>query len=693
MSDVRLNFINVGKIDCRDGRNAVKITFRNRTTWDVHRAEIYADDKIVGICMLVNANEEDTVMCEIDKLIGIHNIKIRVDEGAFIKTAEFIYVEDFSKCDYVPTPDDVVRDLHTEQWEATDMLGRHIASVEDTRGAKKDKLVGMFYWSWREAHKNRRPVNVTEILSKYPAAEYDMNHPAWGKEPIQAHWNEPLYGYYLNSDEYVIRKHAIMLANAGVDFIMFDCTNGNLLWKDAYEPILEGFHKAREEGINVPKFAFMLNFCPMGFTDDMLRILYQDLYRAGKYRDLWFMLDGKPLIMAYPESLPGNGVCKTDTKILNEIREFFTFRPGMPGYGTGPTRPDHWPWLEIFPQYKYGEREDGSCEIMSVGVAQNANKYRICTHFNDEDTYGRSYTKAHGFDLLTKDSYKYGYNFQEQWERALDADPDIIFLTGWNEWQMMRIAHDPYWQRDKNSNQIAMVDQYDREHSRDIEPDIDGYLDTYYLQMVHNIRRFKGSGVRTKPSAIKTIDICGDNAQWDDVAPEYRNAKGGAINRDSDGYVGYHYTNDTARNNIVKSKVARDGDYVYFYVECADKLTAPAASNWMTLYIDADRSKATGWEGYDIAINRNAPANGVTAIEKHQRTLDGNTFTWSTIGEAKIDIKDNSLVIAVQRDLFGEGGLNFEFKWSDNMQDANIMDFYKNGDCAPMGRFNYLFKE
>ena len=172
MSDVRLNFINVGKIDCRDGRNAVKITFRNRTTWDVHRAEIYADDKIVGICMLVNANEEDTVMCEIDKLTGIHNIKIRVDEGAFIKTAEFIYVEDFSKCDYVPTPDDVVRDLHTEQWEATDMLGRHIASVEDTRGAKKDKLVGMFYWSWREAHKNRRPVNVTEILSKYPAAEY-----------------------------------------------------------------------------------------------------------------------------------------------------------------------------------------------------------------------------------------------------------------------------------------------------------------------------------------------------------------------------------------------------------------------------------------------------------------------------------------------------------------------------------------
>jgi hypothetical protein len=38
--------------------------------------------------------------------------------------------------------------------------------------------------------------------------------------------------------------------------------------------------------------------------------------------------------------------------------------------------------------------------------------------------------------------------------------------------------------------------------------------------------------------------------------------------------------------------------------------------------------------------------------------------------------------------------LNFEFKWSDNMQeDGNIMDFYVNGDVAPAGRFNYIYKE
>ena len=41
-----------------------------------------------------------------------------------------------------------------------------------------------------------------------------------------------------------------------------------------------------------------------------------------------------------------------------------------------------------------------------------------------------------------------------------------------------------------------------------------------------------------------------------------------------------------------------------------------------------------------------------------------------------------------------DGALNFEFKWSDNMQEeGNIMDFYVNGDAAPGGRFNFVYDE
>lgn len=38
--------------------------------------------------------------------------------------------------------------------------------------------------------------------------------------------------------------------------------------------------------------------------------------------------------------------------------------------------------------------------------------------------------------------------------------------------------------------------------------------------------------------------------------------------------------------------------------------------------------------------------------------------------------------------------LDFEFKWSDNMQtDGDIIDFLINRDVAPSGKFNYPYKE
>jgi hypothetical protein len=34
--------------------------------------------------------------------------------------------------------------------------------------------------------------------------------------------------------------------------------------------------------------------------------------------------------------------------------------------------------------------------------------------------------------------------------------------------------------------------------------------------------------------------------------------------------------------------------------------------------------------------------------------------------------------------------INFEFKWSDNTQEDNPLEWYVNGDAAPGGRFNFV---
>jgi hypothetical protein len=193
-----------------------------------------------------------------------------------------------------------------------------------------------------------------------------------------------------------------------------------------------------------------------------------------------------------------------------------------------------------------------------------------------------------------------------------------------------------------------------------------------------------------KASSEKTIKIDGEFAEWQNVSPLFKAHKGSTLHRDADGFKGTHYTNTTGRNDIVAARTARDKDYVYFYVETAAPLTPSSDPAWMRLFIDVDREKSTGWEGYDLVVNRVTP-NGKAFLE---RSING--WNWQKVAEVEFKYNSNQLELRIPRiylDAAGRG-LNFEFKWSDNMQEeGNIIDFLVNGDVAPAGRFNYLYQE
>ncbi len=76
-----------------------------------------------------------------------------------------------------------------------------------------------------------------------------------------------------------------------------------------------------------------------------------------------------------------------------------------------------------------------------------------------------------------------------------------------------------------------------------------------------------------------------------------------------------HYKNEQGRNDIVSANVTHDSEFVHFSVETAAPLTNPEGDSWMLLLIDADRSRKTGWEGYDLIVNRKAPG----VLEKSSR--------------------------------------------------------------------------
>ena len=187
--------------------------------------------------------------------------------------------------------------VNPDSWAATDALGREVRSYDNAPQKRDGKFVGIFYWTWHNSnHNDKYPVyNVSEILRKNPEAIKDYNHPAWGpKGPHFYYWEQPLLGYYQTTDKWVLRKHAEMLAAAGVDAVFFDCTNGSMTFKESYEALMETWDQAQKDGVNVPKISFILNLWPVPATNQSLRQLYRDVYKPGRYSNLWFMWRGKP---------------------------------------------------------------------------------------------------------------------------------------------------------------------------------------------------------------------------------------------------------------------------------------------------------------------------------------------------------------------------------------------------------------
>ncbi|MBQ2942176.1 MAG: hypothetical protein IJD97_08070 [Clostridia bacterium] len=613
----------------------------------------------------------------IEKTDGVHNVYIMSflsANGTFIKDVTFS--SDVYNGAYVPADRSKYQDTHSSTWALTDDYGVRAADFEEVGPLDESKKVGIFYWTWHERRpsEHKKAFNNTEFIKIHPEAKYDYDHRLWPTNSVEFYWNEPLFGYYSGTDYWVMRKHATMLKNAGVDALFFDATNGNKTWRSQYEVLFSALYDSLEAGNDVPKVAFMCNFSStVAEGKSNLKRLYSGAYKDGKYSDLWFMWEGKPVVMAYPEHLKPVEGDELDAELMEEMLDFFTFRPGQPSYDTGSTREDHWGWLEMYPQNKFGDNGDGTYEQVTVGVSANfsyISKSKVA--MNDQYVTGRGYTTGLGDDK-SPEGKKKGYFFREQLSRALEVDPEFMFITGWNEWRAGRYQS---WGGTPN----AFPDQFDDNGSRDMEPSKGELKDLYYCYLVDAVRRFKGAEMLPEASAEITIDLT-DLSAWDAVTPEYYNDKG-TYTRDNQGFSNIRYTNDTMRNNPIKAKVARDKENIYFMAECEETLKGEGDSSFMNLYIDSDRLHKTGWEGYDYVI---------AGTKVYALSSDG---TRNEAGNAEYKITGSTIAVKVNRALINlSGTLDFEFKWTDNVVTKDILDFYSYGCVAPMGRFNYRYKE
>ena len=161
------------------------------------------------------------------------------------------------------------------------------------------RFVGMFYFLCNHRPAGAKadadgPNDVSRILARDPDVLTKPDSPLW-KPSDMYYWGEPLYGYYHSADPWVLRRHAHLLADAGIDTLIFDTTNA-VTYRDVYMKLCEVFRQVRQEGDRTPQVVFMVNTK----AGETAAEIYRDLYKPGLYRDLWFYWQGKPLMICDP---------------------------------------------------------------------------------------------------------------------------------------------------------------------------------------------------------------------------------------------------------------------------------------------------------------------------------------------------------------------------------------------------------
>ena len=496
------------------------------------------------------------------------------------------------------------------------ILGLLVASaaVPTPSVPAKERLVGIFYFLWLGAHGGKAPRDISKILKADPKAGYKPNDPMWGPVGFYHHWGEPLYGYYWSNDEWVVRRHMKLLMQANIDFLFFDTTNA-VTYENNAKLVMRVLQEYHDAGWKTPQVMFYTN-TRSGWT---VQQIYNKIYKPKFAPDAWFKLDGKPVIVAKEEE------CSPET------RAFFTIVKSQ--WPNEVQKKGGWPWMDFARPQRLFPGEKVNRSVMNVSVAQHPQ-----IHFGDSAMYGETRNRGRAFHNGANDpapgAWKKGYNAAEQWAHAIKMDPDIVLVTGWNEWIAGR------WPGTRE-RPISFVDCANWEFSRDIEMMRGGYGDAYFLQLVESVKRYKRLPEATPVTPRGTVRRfrCFADAGFP------RNAPGSGTN----------YVNRTQRNVPLWIEVSHTTETVRFVVETAKPIVGPKTGDWMSILVD-----------------------GVRVNERGRETVAGRRFTL-VVPRAKLGC--------------AKGPFTLNVKFVDStIPCRDPLDWYDHGVVAPLGRLPFVYK-
>ncbi len=266
------------------------------------------------------------------------------------------------------------------------------------------------------------PAGRRRVAVAYELWHYDAD---WaGKPGPQRPWGHPLLGDYASDNQDIVRQHAALLAEAGVDYIFLDWSNnigtdsrtgrGNhaTLFIERASLALAETYASLQKRPNISVF--------IGFPQDHAAAangalqakadqVHAQFVQNPRFAPMMERYDGKPLLLVYADtpSVYQHGLPPwSDPRFsVRYMTGFLTQQPALLGPG-GLSRYGYWSWEDRGSQTL--ACRNGVAECMTVVAAWR------------------------GAGSPGRDG---GRTFEREWLRARRAGPHTVFLNGFNEWK------------------------------------------------------------------------------------------------------------------------------------------------------------------------------------------------------------------------------------------------------------------
>jgi hypothetical protein len=368
----------------------------------------------------------------------------------FQKQSKFIYKscgQSFSKVNYfsarIPS-----HFLNNSTWK---LNGNSF--VPNDLVKSNQKKYGILYHTWH------CPVSI----SKGSSVVFDIYKklaglsPSWGPL-LWPHWTgKPFDNYYcLKNNTNLIKKHAVLLKNAGVDYIYLDMTNSPVAYEnngqlkqdfkdkiaDPTLSILQTYKQLEQQGVAVPKVvpwigttkyfqgnaipyyrsiskwidtAFWNNSASLRFSDGAKPLLFVKV--ANKAGFDWQNVKG---MVQHPRS--------KNHKRFNVIPKWGQIDHSFnsaPSNWTGLKKNDVWSFME-------------KCKTSNGNIVQNCGQRKNTAA--KQISVSPAYQTAHMMSSGSVPKRK-GRTFYQQFRQSYGNDIRYISITGWNEWIAKRHCH------------------------------------------------------------------------------------------------------------------------------------------------------------------------------------------------------------------------------------------------------------